>query len=168
MHPNHTPEPYTRTIDTSPGPNPNQVHNIVTAEEAAHLIDIGTPRYTRSSTARAGSDEYRTSESAMLPVRSLQPTCNLVRAACSPVRAPCNSTSTLRAQPATLRVQPAALCVQPATPCLPGLGCGGGRAAVAHGRAGGLPRGGARAAAGSLTTALTLTLTPTPTPTRNP
>jgi len=34
------------------------VHNIVTAEEAAHLVAISTPRYARSSTARAGSDDY--------------------------------------------------------------------------------------------------------------
>jgi prolyl 4-hydroxylase len=38
-------------------PRVRLVHNMVTAEEAAHLIAIGKPRYARSSTARAGSDD---------------------------------------------------------------------------------------------------------------
>merc|ERR1740124_937472 len=87
-------------------PRVRLVHNIVTAEEAAHLIDIGKPRYARSSTARAGSDDYRTSESAMLPVRSLQPTCNppathrqphrqpQLQPACNPARAACDLPAT--------------------------------------------------------------------------
>ena len=42
------------------------LHNFVTEHEAAHLIKIAEPRYHRSSTARAGSDDKRTSNSAML------------------------------------------------------------------------------------------------------
>ena len=38
-------------------PRVRLVHNMVTAEEAAHLIALGKPRYARSSTARAGSDD---------------------------------------------------------------------------------------------------------------
>ena len=58
-NPNANPNPSPRPRpNPNPNPNPNQVHNIVTAEEAAHLVAIGTPRYARSSTARAGSDDY--------------------------------------------------------------------------------------------------------------
>ena len=43
------------------------LHNFLSAEEAQHVIKIATPYYHRSSTARAGSDDKRTSHSATLP-----------------------------------------------------------------------------------------------------
>jgi len=43
------------------------LHNFVSAAEAQRMIEMATPYYHRSSTARAGSDEKRTSHSATLP-----------------------------------------------------------------------------------------------------
>ena len=47
-------------------PRVRLLHHFVSAEEAAHLIKIATPYYHRSSTARAGADDKRTSHSATL------------------------------------------------------------------------------------------------------
>ena len=48
-------------------PRVRLLHNFVSAAEAEHLISMATPYYHRSSTARAGSDDKRTSHSATLP-----------------------------------------------------------------------------------------------------
>ena len=48
-------------------PRVRLVHQIVSPQEALALIELGASRFHRSTTARAGSDDYRTSESAMLP-----------------------------------------------------------------------------------------------------
>ena len=50
-------------------PRVRLLHNFVSADEAAHLIQLAAPHYHRSSTARAGSDEKRTSHSATLNSR---------------------------------------------------------------------------------------------------
>ena len=64
-----------RTIYASP--RVRLIDNFVTPEEAKRLIEIATPRYARSGTARAASSYYRTSESAMMP--SSDPTVLAVR-----------------------------------------------------------------------------------------
>uniref|UniRef100_A0A7S0Q0X4 Fe2OG dioxygenase domain-containing protein n=1 Tax=Coccolithus braarudii TaxID=221442 RepID=A0A7S0Q0X4_9EUKA len=48
-------------------PRVRLLHDFVTPEEAKALINLASSHYHRSSTARAGSDDYRTSESSMLP-----------------------------------------------------------------------------------------------------
>ena len=48
-------------------PRVRLLHNMISAEDAEAIIESAQPRYHRSSTARAGSDESRTSRSAMLP-----------------------------------------------------------------------------------------------------
>lgn len=47
-------------------PRVRLLHDFVTAHEAARIIKLAEPRYHRSSTARAGSDDKRTSNSATL------------------------------------------------------------------------------------------------------
>ena len=56
-----------QTIVSSP--RVRLLHNFVTAAEAEHLISLGGPGFHRSSTARGGGDEVRTSYSATLPMR---------------------------------------------------------------------------------------------------
>jgi prolyl 4-hydroxylase len=51
----------------SSSPRVRLLHDFVTAHEAAELIALAAPGYHRSSTARAGSDDKRTSNSATLP-----------------------------------------------------------------------------------------------------
>jgi len=71
-------DPATVHVQTiSQSPRVRLIHNFVTSEEASRLINIATPYYHRSSTARAGSDDYRTSESAMLPAS--EPVVNALR-----------------------------------------------------------------------------------------
>ena len=48
-------------------PRVRLLHNFISAEDAQAIIQLATPHYHRSSTARAGNDESRTSHSAMLP-----------------------------------------------------------------------------------------------------
>ena len=48
-------------------PRVRLLHNFISAEDAQAIIALATPHYHRSSTARAGADESRTSHSAMLP-----------------------------------------------------------------------------------------------------
>ena len=47
-------------------PRVRVLHNFVSEAEAKHLIEIAAPGYHRSGTARAGSDDKRTSNSATL------------------------------------------------------------------------------------------------------
>ena len=47
-------------------PRVRLLHNFISAEDAQAIIALATPHYHRSSTARAGADESRTSHSAML------------------------------------------------------------------------------------------------------
>jgi hypothetical protein len=48
-------------------PRVRLLHNFISADDAQAIIALATPHYHRSSTARAGADESRTSHSAMLP-----------------------------------------------------------------------------------------------------
>lgn len=50
----------------SASPRVRLLHNFVTPYEAAYLIKLAEPHYHRSSTARAGSDNVRTSHSSTL------------------------------------------------------------------------------------------------------
>ena len=56
-----------RVLTISDNPRVRIVHSFVTEEEAQALIAVASRHYHRSSTARAGDDQHRTSESAMLP-----------------------------------------------------------------------------------------------------
>ena len=60
-------QPPVRLQLVSTSPRIRLLHDFVSAEEAKHLIMMATPSYHRSSTARAGSDDKRTSHSATLP-----------------------------------------------------------------------------------------------------
>ena len=51
----------------SASPRVRILHNFLSKEEAERIIELATPYYHRSSTARAGSDDKRTSHSATLP-----------------------------------------------------------------------------------------------------
>ena len=51
----------------SHSPRVRLLHDFLSAEEAKSIIDLAEPLYHRSSTARAGSDDKRTSHSASLP-----------------------------------------------------------------------------------------------------
>ena len=60
----------TRVQTVHDAPRVRIVHNFVTAAEAKALVELAGPSFHRSSTAREGADEKRTSYSASLPMSS--------------------------------------------------------------------------------------------------